>query len=103
MNVKDVIAIEEVKTDLDNGEDFYEAQAFGIGSYFRDCIIADIESLILYAGIHSKHLGYYRMLAKKFPYAIYYDIQGAIAIVVAVLDMRRKPTSVSAELRSRKQ
>ncbi len=67
MNIKDVIAIEEVKSDLDNGEDFYESQAFGIGSYFRDSIISDIESLRLYAGIHIKRLGYYRMLADKIP------------------------------------
>ena len=102
MNIKDVIAIEEVKSDLNDGEDFYESQAFGIGAYFRDCIIADIESLILYAGIHSKDLGCYRMLAEKFPYAIYYEIQGSIAIVLAVLDMRRKPSLVRSKLRRRK-
>jgi len=102
MNIKDVIAIEEVKCDLDNGEDFYESQAFGIGSYFRDSIISDIESLRLYAGIHIKRLGYYRMLADKFPYAIYYDIQDSIAIVVAVLDMRKKPSSVRKKLKHRK-
>ena len=102
MNIKEVIAIEEVKADLDNGEKFYESQAFGVGAYFRDCIIADIESLILYAGIHTKRLGYYRMLAEKFPYAIYYEIRGSIAIVVAVLDMRRKPSLVRTKLRRRK-
>ncbi len=89
MTIKDVIAIKEVKSDLDKGEPFYESQAFGIGLYFRDSIISDIESLRLYAEIHSKHLGLYRMLSARFPYAIYYEILGTIAIVIAVLDMRK--------------
>ena len=102
MNIKDVIAIKEVKYDLDKGELFYESQAFGIGTYFRDSIISDIESLRLYAGIHSKHLGLYRMLAARFPYSIYYEIQGTVAIVIAVLDMRRKPSVLRNNLQSRK-
>ena len=31
------------------------------------------------------------MLAKRFPYAIYYEIKDEIAYVVAVLPMRRDP------------
>ncbi|MFZ2448900.1 MAG: hypothetical protein WAW36_00070 [Methylovulum miyakonense] len=56
--------------DLQQGKDFYEANQEGIGDYFFDSVIADIESLRLYAGIHSKQFGLYRMLAKRFPFAI---------------------------------
>ena len=101
MNIKDIVAIEEVKSDIDSGEEFYETQSDGIGSYFRDCIISDIESLRLYAGIHQKHLGAYRMLSQRFPYAIYYDIQGVLAIVIAVLDMRRNPSWAHKKLKKR--
>ena len=31
---------------------FYEAQTAELNRYFLDCIYSDIESLILYAGIH---------------------------------------------------
>lgn len=34
-----------------------------------------LESLHLYAGIHSLHFGCHRLLAKRFPFAIYYGIQ----------------------------
>jgi len=102
MNVKKVIAIEDVHSDLNIGERFYESSEAGIGIYFRDCIIADIESLTLYAGIHSKHFGFYRMLSARFPYAIYYDIRGETAIVVAVLDMRRDPSWIGRILQQRK-
>jgi len=99
--IKTIIALKEVESDLNKGESFYELQEFGIGKYFRDCIISDIESLYLYAGIHTKHLKAYRLLSKRFPYAIYYIIKGNNAIVVAVLDMRRDPQSIKYQLTQR--
>ena len=101
MNITDILAIEEVKGDLDDGEEFYDSQEIGIGAYFRDCIISDIESLRLYAGVHEKHFGLHRMLSAKFPYAIYYDIQDDVAIIIAVLDMRRNPVWTNREIQSR--
>lgn len=49
---------------------FYDLQETGVGEYFWDCLISDIESLIIYAGIHSKKLGLFQMYAKRFPYAV---------------------------------
>lgn len=34
-------------------------------------IFSDIDSLQLYAGIHLKAFGYFRLLSKRFPYAVY--------------------------------
>ena len=51
---------------------FYEQKAIGVGNYFWDSLIADIESLSLFAGIHAREYDVYRMLSKRFPYAIYY-------------------------------
>ena len=52
--------------DLINGYYFYEQQEAGIGSYFLNSLYADIESLILYQGIHPILFGaYHRMLSKK--------------------------------------
>jgi len=98
MQVKEVIAIEEVKCDLIDGESFYELQETGLGTYFRDCIISDIESLKLYAGTHHKKFGFFRMFSLIFPYAIYYDIKDRTAIVVAILDMRRDPNLIREKL-----
>ncbi len=103
MKIKEVIAIEEVKCDLDDGENFYERQESGLGAYFRDCIITDMESLKLYAGTHSKKFGFFRMFSMRFPYAVYYEIKGDTAIIVAVLDMRRDPTIIREKLSWRKE
>jgi hypothetical protein len=39
-----------------------------------DSLFAAIDSLALYGGIHSIHLKFHRLPAKRFPYAIYYKI-----------------------------
>ncbi|MDD2759897.1 MAG: type II toxin-antitoxin system RelE/ParE family toxin [Methylomonas sp.] len=84
--------------DLQGGKKFYDANQIGIGDYFFDSLLADIESLSLYAGIHGKQFGLYRMLAKRFPYAIYYDLNEEFIIVLAVLDLRCKPSWIRRRL-----
>ncbi|WDN87762.1 hypothetical protein BuS5_00730 [Desulfosarcina sp. BuS5] len=72
MNVKSVITLREVADDLQGGKVFYERRETGVGDYFWDSLISDIESLYIHAGIHRKKFGLHRMLSKRFPYAIYY-------------------------------
>lgn len=38
------------------------------------------------------------MLAKRFPYAIYYDVFEAAIIVIAVLDLQRNPAWIRKQL-----
>jgi hypothetical protein len=54
MKVKDVFVLKEAVDDLNEGRSFYDLQESGVGNYFWDCLIADIESLIIHAGIHTK-------------------------------------------------
>ena len=87
--------------DLYEARLFYEKQGEGLGEYFFDSLFSDIDSLILYAGIHQKVFGYHRMLAKRFPYAIYYKLeQEKVAIVWRVLDLRRDPKRIQQTLKS---
>ena len=96
--VEEVVVLADAAVDLDLGKCFYDNQGVGIGNYFIDTLLADIESLRLYAGIHQKHFGYYRAFSKRFPYAIYYDLNKEIVQVVAVLDMRRDPDHIRKSL-----
>jgi hypothetical protein len=64
----------------------YEEQSPGLGTYFLDSLFADIDSLILYAGIHRKVIGSHRALSKRFPFAIYYELTGNELQLQAVLD-----------------
>lgn len=86
--------------DLQFGFFFYEAQQPGIGEYFLDSIYSEIDSLLLFAGIHKQVFGYHRQLCKRFPYAIYYSIESDEISVWRVLDLRRDPTPIEDQLRS---
>ena len=77
---------------------FYESQAVGLGSYFRDEIIADIESLVSHGGIHEQVAGYHRCLSRRFPFAIYYRVEDEIVTVAAVLDAWRSPSWIRKRL-----
>ena len=50
--------------DLQAAKDFYDRQEPGIRDYFQDCLFSDIDSLILYGGIHRKVFGFHRLLSK---------------------------------------
>jgi plasmid stabilization system protein ParE len=87
--------------DLYEARLFYERQGEGLGEYFFDSLFSDIDSLILYGGIHQKIFGYYRMLAKRFPYAIYYQIEQETVVVWRVLDLRQDPEKIKHTLDTR--
>jgi len=86
--------------DLTVGRLFYEKQGEGLGEYFFDSLFSDIDSLTLYSGVHPKIFGYYRMLSKRFPYAIYYKLveEDSVAVVWRVLDLRGDPKKIRRSL-----
>lgn len=84
--------------DLRSGADFYEKQSAGLGSYFLDSLFSDIDSLLLYAGIHTTVFSHYRLLSRRFPYAVYYRTEDNTVIVRRVLDLRRDPNRTRESL-----
>lgn len=92
--------LKSAQDDLREGYWFYESQEVGLGDYFLDSLNSDIESLKIYAGVHSKHFGkFYRLLAKRFPFAVYYRIKYKQVIVYAILDCRRNPAWIRKRLK----
>ena len=77
--------------DLDRGRAFYAEHGEELGEYFLDSFFADIDSLVLYAGIHLKVWGYHRMLARRFPYATFYKVNADQCVIWRVLDCRQQP------------
>jgi len=101
MIIKDVVVLREAADDLEAGRVFYDQREAGVGDYFWDSLIADVESLSIFAGVHVKEYALYRMLAKRFPYAVYYDIEEEIAYVVAILPLRRDPVWLEKKVSGR--
>jgi hypothetical protein len=50
--IQEIILLDDAVRDLDQGRRFYDGTQAGIGDCFYDALLADIESLYLYAGIH---------------------------------------------------
>jgi len=96
-----VLTTEFALNDLEVGRLFYENQASLLGNYFFDALVIDIESLHFYAGIHKQEYGYYKMLSKRFPYAIYYEILDDVVRVIAILDQRSNPMHTYGQLNKR--
>jgi len=90
---------DEAEADLLAGFVFYEQQNPGLGNYFLEILHAGIESLGLYAGIHRKIFGYHRMLPERFPYEVFYRIDGDDVTVVRVFDCRRDPRWIERQMR----
>lgn len=83
--------LSEAKQDIFKAASFYEKQAPNLGDYFFDSIMSEIESLSIYAGYHFNTNGYYKMLAKRFPYAVYYKYNKSQITIYAILDCRNDP------------
>lgn len=99
--MKRVIILADAAEDIEAARDFYEAQEPSIGEYCVDSLLADIESLGLFSGIHPLHFEFHRMLASRFPFGIYYREVGKETQVFAVLDLRRDPNWIRKELGKR--
>lgn len=92
--------LEAAREDLKAGFEFYESQAPGLGEYFLDSIQGDVKSLKIFAGIHEKANGFFRMLAKRFPFAIYYLINNNTINIYAILDCRKDPGWIAKRIKS---
>lgn len=92
--------LDSASQDLNDGFRFYEKQRRGLGNYFLDSLFSDIDSLQIYAGIHSVHFSvYHRMLSKRFPFAIYYRLIDNEVFIYAILDCRRNPVWTREQLK----
>jgi hypothetical protein len=99
--VKKIVVLEEAAEDIERARDFYDLLEAGVGDYCADSLFTDIERLSLFHVIHAKHFGFHRMLADRFPFGIYYRENKTVTEVFAVLDLRRDPAWLRAELSKR--
>ena len=54
MTVREIVVLAEVAGDLNEARAFYDQQGSGIGDYFWDSLVSDLESLKIYAGVHPR-------------------------------------------------
>jgi plasmid stabilization system protein ParE len=91
----------EARLDIYEASRFYDRQTEGLGDKFVESIFEDMERLSQFAGIHSKLGRYFRILSRKFPFMICYDVSGEEIVVVAVLSCRMLPATINDTLDER--
>lgn len=92
--------LDRAKTDLVEGYRFYESKEKGLGHYFLASLLAEIESLRLFGGLHTKtYRHFYRALTKRFPFAIFYTLDEEAVKIHAVVDCRRRPSWIRKHLK----
>jgi hypothetical protein len=74
--------LSEAEDDLVAGPKFYERRRSGLGEYFLNSLYSDIDSLLLYVGIHRLIFGSHRALSKR-----------------RILDLRRDPLWIRERFR----
>lgn len=100
IKANEILILKEAAEDLQDGRKFYSINGASVGNYFWDSLLSDLDSLAVFAGTHVKYQGLYKMLSKRFPYAIYYQIKKANVYVVAILPIKRNPVWIEQRLKS---
>ena len=92
--MRKIVVLEEAAEDIERGREFYDLEEIGVGDYFEDTILSDIESLGLFHGFH-------RLLSERFPFGIYYRETPTATEVFAILNLRRNPVWIHKKLKGR--
>lgn len=99
--MRQVVVLAEAAEDLEAAREFYDDREAGLGNYCVSSLLADIESLVLYHGVHQRQYDCLRMLGTRFPFGIY-DLEAEHQTqVVAVLDLRRHPGWIRRQVKQR--
>ena len=98
MVYEDVVVLQEARNDIADGKEFYDSIENGVGHYFVSCILADLEALKLYAGLHKRIFKLFQAKSKRFPFSIYYVIEDDVVYILAILDMRQNPDSITKRI-----
>lgn len=86
--------IAEPSADLDivAAFDWYEKEQTGLGRQFLDEVRATYDRIadgpLAYQGIR---VGIRRALVRRFPYTVYFAVEGDVVVVLAVLHVNRNP------------
>lgn len=83
----------EAELDLLVAAGWYEAQRSGLGAEFIEDLSLLVASLADNALLYADFLeGVRRVFARRFPFAVYFQIIGDEVVVISILHMRRQRT-----------
>ncbi len=83
---------ERAKDDIAFAFEWYEKQRRGLGFEFLDCIELAIKGLLIFPEMHQLcYSNFRRCVIRRFPFSIFYTIEGTEIIIHSVFDNRQDP------------
>ena len=80
------------KVDIDLTFEWYEKQRRGLGFEFLDCVEVSLKNILtfpeMYEQIYSR---FRRCVVRRFPFSIFYTIEGDEIVIHSVFDNRQDP------------
>ncbi|MGO9570185.1 MAG: type II toxin-antitoxin system RelE/ParE family toxin [Desulfomonilaceae bacterium] len=84
----------DAETDIAEAYRWYEEQREGLGADFLLCVEEGLSKIQRAPEAYPVvHKNVHRLLIKRFPYGIFYVVEPAVIIVLAVLHERRDPAA----------
>jgi plasmid stabilization system protein ParE len=90
--IRDVILLPEARQDVRAAYDWYESQSSGLGNEFIDSVDACLSRIRRNPEINSIiYKTFRRALTRRFPFAVFYEINGGDLVIYAVFHCARDP------------
>jgi plasmid stabilization system protein ParE len=87
-----LVFLPEARQDIADAYSWYEEQSLGLGSEFIRCLDAAILSVERHPMIYPiVHEDYRRALVRRFPYAIFYEINAGQIVIYSVFHCSQDP------------
>jgi plasmid stabilization system protein ParE len=88
----ELIVAPEAEQDIDEAYGWYESKQFGLGEDFLSRVDACIQSILRSPELHRVvYENYWRMLVRRFPYAIFYEYVNGVATIYCIFHTSRDP------------
>jgi len=92
----------EVEEDAIAGYEWYESKAIGLGEEFLRMFYVSAQVVSSTPQIYPKiHREFRRCLLRRFPYALYFKIEGDEIIILGLFQCARNPHTISTNLQKR--
>lgn len=89
---KELYLIPKARQDVAEAFAWYENQSLGLGMDFLRCLEATISFIQRHPGMYPAVFGdYRRALVRRFPYAIFYELESTRIVVYAVFHCSQDP------------
>lgn len=83
---------DRAKDDVDLAFAWYEKQRRGLGFEFLDCVEVSLSSILSFPEMYETiHFSFRRCVVRRFPFSVFYTIEGNEIVIHSVFDNRQDP------------